>query len=102
MSEQIDTSGEWPFEDGPTTPAFTTSHAIVDLKPIVHIVRGSDGDWQFLSAEGADESALKIVALKTVISRHPDVKEVADLQLGWEAWRSDREAPWRRRQIVGR
>lgn len=102
MTEQNDTSDEWPFEDGPSTPAFTTSYAIVDLSPIVHVVRGADGDWQFLSAEGSDESALKIVALKTVLSRHPDVKEIGGLQLGWEAWRSNREAPWSRRQIVGR
>lgn len=102
MIKNNDALYDWPFEDEPTTPSFTTSYAIVDLSPIVHVVRGSDGDWQFLSAEGADEAALKVVALKTVLSRHPDVKEVCDLQLGWEAWRSDKEAPWNRRPIVGR
>lgn len=102
MREEQESPENWPFEDEPSTASFTTSHAIIGLRPIVHVVRGSDGDWQFLSAEGADEAALKMVALKTVLSRHPYIEEVADLPLGWEAWRVDASAPWSRRPIVGR
>ncbi|GAA5119673.1 hypothetical protein GCM10023212_12150 [Luteolibacter yonseiensis] len=93
---------EWPFEDGPSAPVFTTGHVIIELRPIVHAVRAADGDWQFLSSEGADESSLKIVALKTLLSRHPYVKDISDLHLGWEAWRPDNQSPWSRRKIVGR
>ena len=102
MRPQYREPEEWPFEDEPNTASFTTSYAIMDLKPIVHVVRGADGDWQFLSTEGADESALKIVALKTILNPHPDIKELADLPLGWEAWRVDKDAPWNRRQIAVR
>lgn len=102
MKDKSKSADDWPFDDEPTTASFTTSYAIIDLKPVIHVVRGADGDWQFLSAEGADESALKMVALKTVLDRHPDLREIADLPLGWEAWRADPSAPWHRREIVGR
>lgn len=102
MAEQSYSSDDWPFEDDPSTPAFTTNHAILELNPIVHVVRTADGDWQFLSAEGADDSALKIVSIKTILSRHPDISQIGDLQLGWEAWRSNKDSPWSRRRVVGR
>lgn len=90
--------GPWPFEDDPNTASFTTSYVIHDLKPVLHIVRDSEGNWQFLSAEGADESQIKIVALKTLLTKHPELRNIASLPLGWEAWRIDENAPWNKRR----
>ena len=91
-------SEPWPFDDGPDTAAFTTAHVIIDLKPVVHVVRNSEGNWQFLSSEGADESQIKTVVLRTVLSRHPDLRQIADLPLGWEAWRANASTPWSKRR----
>jgi hypothetical protein len=98
MREDKGSLEPWPFEDAPDTAAITTSHVIIDLKPVVHIARDLEGNWQFLSQEGADESKIKLVALKTILCAHPDVREIADLALGWEAWRTSKNSPWNKRR----
>lgn len=91
---------EWPFADPPNVAVFT-SKSIVKADDWIHHVTHDedDGAWQFHPSTGpAPEEEAAVVALKTVLQLDPSVGELADLPLGWEAWRTSRTASWQRRR----
>jgi len=53
-----------------------------------------DGGWQFLCGTTNDEADARIVGLGTVVKCDASVNELADLPLGWRAWRASLDAPW--------
>jgi hypothetical protein len=56
-----------------------------------------DGAWQFHPNSGpTPESEAAVVALRTMVEHDPSIAILADLPLGWCAWREARGAPWRR------
>jgi hypothetical protein len=91
----------WPFPDPPDVMVFT-SRDVVERGNWIHYVGHDldDGAWQFLSINGAPESELdaRLVLLRNIVELDPTLKEVADLPLGWIAWRNSKEAKWKRRQ----
>jgi hypothetical protein len=40
-----------------------------------------------------------VVGLKRMVDIEPRLEELADLPLGWHAWRESKEAPWTRTPI---
>ena len=87
----------WQFEQ-PENVAVITLRQIVDgEEPILHVTHDSDdGGWQFLGWENAREEDAKVVALRTIVRLDPSVQELADLPLGWHAWRRAADQPWQR------
>jgi hypothetical protein len=87
----------WQFDE-PENVAVITLRQIVDGgEPILHVTHDSDdGGWQFLGWENAREEDVKIVALRTIVRLDSTVQELADLPLGWHAWRRTAEQPWQR------
>ena len=87
----------WQFEE-PENVAVITLRQIVDGgEPILHVTHDSDdGSWQFLGWENAREEDVKIVALRTIVRLDSTVQELADLPLGWHAWRRTANQPWQR------
>ena len=87
----------WQFDE-PENVAVITLRQIVDGgEPILHVTHDSDdGSWQFLGWENAREEDVKIVALRTIVRLDSTVQELADLPLGWHAWRRTAEQPWQR------
>ena len=89
---------DWPFEDPPNVAAITT-RAVMDGEQWIALVThdDDDGSWQFHGREApAAEDAL-VVALHRIVALDLSVKELADLDYGWRAWRTAPGAPWQRR-----
>jgi hypothetical protein len=87
---------EWPFQDSPHSEALASAR-VMDGDPVLLVTHdAADGGWQFLC--GSTDRAIEVrdVELGTVISKDPSLRELADLPVGWRAWRSSPEDPWRR------
>ena len=90
----------WPFHDDPSVVVFT-SKGVVEDGDWIHFVSHDeeDGAWQFHNIDGApeNESDTRIVTLHTMLKIDPGLSAVADLPLGWIAWRDTVNGMWKRR-----
>ena len=88
----------WQFDDPPNVAVITTRSVVVRRRPIIRVCRDEpDGDWQFLSEEGAVVEDAMVVALSAIVEMDRTIEQLADLPLGWVATRSSSAAPWVRR-----
>ena len=89
---------DWPFPDDPPNVAVIATREIVDGSQWIALVSldEEDGDWQFIGPGGAQMDEAMVVALSTVFERDPSIAELADLPLGWKAWRDGPDTPWQR------
>ena len=86
---------EWPFTVPSNSVAFTNTRVLRENHPILLVSHDSDGDWQFLC--GADEPGeCLLICLGCAYQRDVTVSAVADLPIGWRAWRASAENPWQR------
>ena len=94
----METPVDWPFSDDPPNVAVITTRGIMDGTDWIALVSidEDDGDWQFIGSEGPQEDQAMVVALRSVFQRDKSIGELADLPLGWRAWRSSPDAPWQR------
>ena len=89
----------WPFTDPPNVATVTVRQIVREGHPILIVVRDEqDGGWQFLSGGSFHVEDSMVVALKTMVQLDPTLLSLADLPLGWEAWRETKEHPWVRRR----
>lgn len=89
-------SAEWPFADPTNAAAFTTNRVLRGRLPILRVSHDFDGDWQFLcGTTTASEDGL-VVCLGCVFERDASIGELADLPIGWGAWRDGPGLPWER------
>jgi hypothetical protein len=89
------TNSSWPFEDPPNVATFTTADILERGCPILLVTHDAeDGAWQFLSGRTSKEEDARIVALRTAVEQDPSIAELADLPVGWRAWRGSVSAPW--------
>ncbi len=90
---------DWPFEDPPNVAVLTTQ-LILDgsdwIQSVYHDFE--DGMWQFHPADGELSSA-RVVSLALIIKMDPSIYVLADLPIGWRAWRHSRSASWVRRPV---
>jgi hypothetical protein len=94
-------TGGWRFAEAPDLGVYATRQVIEGGEPLGLISHDLDGDWQFLHNEDAEEDGelrdvgdLMFVHLHHVTSLFPEVHDVADLPLGWIAWRDGPDDPW--------
>src|SRR5262249_1970766 len=88
---------DWPFDDAPHTAVITTRHVIQHSAPILLVSRDADdGGWQFLTGGSPLEDDARVVAMRSIWMLDPSIGELADLPLGWQAWRRSRPAPWQK------
>jgi hypothetical protein len=89
----------WPFEDPPNV-AVITVRAIIERRDWIAYVShdSDDGGWQFHTSEPGPprEADAAVVALREIVRLDESVAELADLPLGWHAWRAAKNAPWQR------
>ena len=91
-----DAPDDWPFDQGPNTAALTVQ-AILDGDPILFVSHDADDHgWQFLDGRPPDTDLGRVIGMGTALSMDPTLRELADLEPGWIAWRSDAAAPWLR------
>jgi len=86
----------WPFDQGRDV-ACVASRSVVDGRPVLCVTHyADDHDWGFTDGGPADPASAVVVAMATVVDRHPDLTEVADLPPGWSATRADAGLAWAR------
>jgi hypothetical protein len=95
---------EWKFQDPPNVAVFTVKQIVWEGDWIAYVTHDEeDGGWQFHnSAPGpTKESDASIVALREMVERDSTIVELADLPLGWHAWRESKGSPWHRAKRNG-
>lgn len=90
--------GGWPFDDPKNVAVFTDKSVIDGTAWVADVYHDEDdGAWQFHPKGGtANEENARIVGLETMACLHPSILGLADLPLGWRAWREHPTAPWQR------
>jgi hypothetical protein len=87
----------WPFDDSPNVAVITTRPVLEQGATILLVSHDEeDGGWQFLPAGQPREADARVVALRQIWALDPSVAELADLPLGWQAWRATPADPWHR------
>ncbi len=89
---------DWPFFDDSPSVAVITTRGIIDGTEWIALVSldEEDGGWQFIGPRGARMDEAMVVALSSVFEKDQSIGELADLPLGWRAWRDGPDAPWQR------
>jgi hypothetical protein len=87
------------FDEDPRLGVITTA-AVVGGAPILMVTHDSDdGGWQFLCGKTNDPEEGRGVHLTEILSADPTLREVADLPLGWVAYRASVGDPWTREPL---
>lgn len=88
---------DWPFDDPPNVAVITTVQVLEKGFPILRVSHDEDdGAWQFSCGTTYNTKDGRIVALSTITGLDLSIGELADLPLGWTAWRSSTAADWQR------
>jgi hypothetical protein len=88
---------EWPFADPPNAAVIANRKIVRNGYWIAYVSHdGEDGAWQFHIQERNDlrENDAMVVALRSIVELDPAILELADLPLGWQAWRVTKNSPW--------
>jgi hypothetical protein len=88
---------EWKFSDPPNVAAIVDRRVIIGSAFIAIVSHDADdGAWQFLSNLPVTDADAALVSLQSVTQADPSVIELADLPLGWRAWRKEKTSKWQR------
>ena len=83
------------FAEPLNTTVFTTSRVMGEGYPVLVAAHDADdGAWQFLCGTTNDPRDGVSESLGRMLERHPELEELADLPLGWIAWREDASSAW--------
>lgn len=86
----------WPFDQAPNV-ACISCRSVVDGAPVLVVTHyDDDHSWAFLDGQTYDPGSALVVAMKTILDRHPDLTEIADLPPGWSATRPTVDQIWTR------
>lgn len=93
---------KWKFNDPENVAVITSKKIAAEGEWIKHVSHDEDdGAWQFHSSEGgAIEAEAVLVSLRSIVQADPSIELLADLPIGWHAWRDSRDSEWQREQIM--
>lgn len=86
----------WPFHDPPHSLAITVQQVVRDGVWIHCAYHAKDGCWEFVGLDVPEENDTIIVSLEEITVIDPAIMELADLPLGWHAWRDRSDQLWQR------
>jgi len=88
----------WPFDDPPNLAVITKKPIAARQQPVLLVTHDDDdGAWQFLPLEGErDVRDAAVVSLRSMVERDGTLAQLANLPLGWRAWRESPDDPWHR------
>lgn len=90
---------EWPFDDPPNVAVITTRQVLEEGYPILMVTHDTDdGGWQVLCGTTNDTNDGRVISLRTAVEIEPSLVELADLPLGWYAYREAVGSRWIREQ----
>lgn len=86
------------FNEEMNVAVFTTRYVYREGKPILNVFHhDEDGAWEFIGDDNPlSDSDYVVLALEKIIKLDPSVLELADLPLGWAAYRERVDMPWSR------
>ncbi|WP_219907998.1 hypothetical protein [Enhygromyxa salina] len=84
------------FTEDPKVGVLTTSRVLAGSPILMVSHDADDGGWQFLCGTTNDSADGKIVHLDEIVAMDSTVCEVADLPLGWLAFRDAVGGEWKR------
>jgi hypothetical protein len=84
------------FEEDPRLGVLTTAPVLAGASILMVSHDADDGGWQFLCGTTNDPADGRIVHLGEIVAMDPTVAEVADLPLGWVAFRRSVGGEWTR------
>lgn len=91
----------WKFQDAPNVAVITDKKIISGHDWIAYVSHDEDdGGWQFLSRGPMSEDDAAVVSLRSIVEIDHSIGELADMPLGWSAWRTEKDAPWQRKRTV--
>ncbi len=81
-------SNDWAFADAKNVAVITVRQIVREGNPILRVSHDrDDGCWQFLEWDTPKEEDAMVVALGEIVALDPSVTELAELPLGWRAFR---------------
>jgi len=87
----------WPFADPPETEVITLARLLKGEAPLRLVTHDEDDEsWQFLDGEHLFEEDAALVSLGFMAVLEPGLASLADLPVGWYAWRETADDPWSR------
>ena len=91
----------WRFADPPNVAVIANKKIIKSGDWIAYVTHDEDdGGWQFHNGDKLDESDAAVVSLGSIVALDASINELADLPLGWHAWRERKGSPWLRRKAT--
>jgi len=92
---------DWPWDQAPNVAAITV-RSVLEGAPVLHVSHDADDEgWQFLDGRPADIAEGRLIAMHEVLRIDASLREIADLPVGWTAWRRSRSDPWLREPHPG-
>jgi len=83
------------FTESENTACFTCDHVLNRERPILHVTRDEDGDWQFMCGQNDHtEANAKIISLKQVTEIDQSVNDLFEMPLGVGADRASVNEKW--------
>jgi len=84
--------------DPPNTAVITNVRILDGVDWVQYVTHDEeDGTWQFHPMGGqATMKEAAVTSLRRILEIEPRIEELADLPLGWHAWRDDEDGPWMR------
>ncbi|MBZ9868006.1 hypothetical protein LB515_21745 [Mesorhizobium sp. CA15] len=89
---------DWKFKDPKNLAVISTRRIFRGGGWIAYVSHDvEDESWQFYGNEPeVDHDDLILVGLIEVVELDESVAQLADLPLGWHAWRDTKTSPWKR------
>ena len=93
-------TNDWPFDDPPNVATYTTVNVLEGSDPILLVCHDADdGAWQFLCGKTNNVKDARVIGLDCAVRLDPSLAQLADLPLGWHAWRGAPDEPWSRKAM---
>jgi len=85
----------------PPNTAVLTTRQVVEGQPILQVFHDPDGEWQFLCGSTVTREDGRVACITCVLSQEPTLAQLADIPIGWLAYRDSPEQPWVRTRYEG-
>jgi hypothetical protein len=85
----------WKFKEPPHTGVFTTKRVMSGDDHVTRVFHDvEDGACQFHGPGESNPEDIAYVCFHHIVDKDPTIKELADLPVGWCAWRENATSPW--------
>jgi hypothetical protein len=84
---------DWPFRELTNAVSFASAK-LLSGSPVLLVYHDHDGDWQFLHGQIEEEDECVIICMGCAFQRSPSIGQLAQLPVGWKAYRESENDPW--------